>query len=424
MATTLDHTLFASGTTSASNNYYSYNNVELYSSGSATVTDPVSGLDTLITATFSASGANDAYNWTNWYYFGEPATTGYDDNDSIASWSFSNPIESLEFTISDVDEDQLPTPVWDDRVILEIRDEDGSLVPAADVIAAVSSSQSHHTFTMLPDGTVQIDGGDDFGTGTSDDVSFDFSGTGIKISSIQVTFTGGDAHPGFGYLGISDFDFSVVCFTRGTKIKTPEGEKLIENLTVGDRVWTLDSGAQEIRWIGEKSFSPIDLAMQSKLRPIIVRKDALGKDMPTDDLYVSPQHRVLTNSKIARRVFGETEVLIAAKKLLSLTGIDTDDSASPVTYYHILFDRHELVWANGALAESLYVGEQALKAMTEEGREEILQLFPELFETTFLPARPIPNGRSVRALLECHNKNGHRLCCTNRVQNGFTVSDA
>ena len=53
-------------------------------------------------------------------------------------------------------------------------------------------------------------------------------------------------------------------------------------------------------------------------RPIRIRAGTLGNGLPEADLIVSPQHRVLVRSGIARTLFGADEVLVAAKQLLAL----------------------------------------------------------------------------------------------------------
>ncbi len=90
---------------------------------------------------------------------------------------------------------------------------------------------------------------------------------------------------------------------------------------------------------------------------------ALGPGHPARPLVVSPQHRILVRSAIAQRMFGSAEVLVAAKQLLSLDGIDVAQDLETVEYFHILFDRHEIVFAKGTETESLYTGPQALRGI-------------------------------------------------------------
>ncbi|WP_347138706.1 Hint domain-containing protein [Paracoccus sp. SSK6] len=204
-----------------------------------------------------------------------------------------------------------------------------------------------------------------------------------------------------------DDDDVVPCFTRGTLIQTADGPVAVEDLTVGTLVRTRDNGDQPIRWIGRVTLSPARLRAQPKLRPIRIAAGALGPNHPAQPLVVSPQHRILVRSAIAQRMFGTAEVLVAAKQLLPLDGFDIADDLETVEYFHILFDRHEIVFANGAETESLYTGPQALRAVGRAAREEIFALFPELEQTADKPAaaRDLPSGRMARKLAMRHQQN-------------------
>ncbi|QRZ14124.1 Hint domain-containing protein [Paracoccus methylovorus] len=201
----------------------------------------------------------------------------------------------------------------------------------------------------------------------------------------------------------------VPCFTAGTLILTAHGEVPIEQIRVGDLVQTRDNGLQPVRWIGSRKLSAIELGAMPKLQPIRIRAGALGPDAPRQDLLVSPQHRVLVRSKIAQKMFGASEVLVAAKQLLQLDGFDIATDVSEVTYFHMLFDRHEVVTSNGAETESLYTGPEALKSVGKAAVEEIFALFPQLADPEHVPepARYLPSGRQARKLGLRHLQN-HR----------------
>ena len=194
------------------------------------------------------------------------------------------------------------------------------------------------------------------------------------------------------------------CFTRGTLIATPKGHVAIETLAEGDLVMTRDRGAQPIRWIGSAELDAQALHANPKMQPIRIRAGALGQGLPTQDLLVSPQHRVLLRSRIAAKMFGADEVLVAAKQLLQIDGIDIADDVAEAEYFHFLFDRHEVVNSNGAATESLFTGPEALKAVDRQARQEIFSLFPQLRSADFVatPARPIPAGRRSRKLAVRH----------------------
>ena len=143
-------------------------------------------------------------------------------------------------------------------------------------------------------------------------------------------------------------------------------------------VWTKDDGYQPVRWIGTRQMSKTDLEAHANVRPIRIKAGALGQNMPERDLTVSPQHRILVNSKLARRLYGEDEVLVAAKHLLQVEGVDVELDTDSVTHVRFLFDRYQIVESEGAETESLFIVPEALKTVDSAAWVEILHLPPEL----------------------------------------------
>lgn len=204
----------------------------------------------------------------------------------------------------------------------------------------------------------------------------------------------------------------VTCFTTGTQIETANGLVAIEDLVAGDLVMTADHGLQPLRWLGRRKLDAIDLAANPHLRPIRITAGALGGGLPARDLLVSPQHRMLVRSKIAQRMFAAAEVLVAAKQLVAVEGIEVAEDVTEVEYFHALFDRHQIVFAEGAATESFYVGAQAIKSLDNASAREIYELFPELEtrgEDMPAPARMLVKGRPSRNLAERHARNGVAL---------------
>lgn len=201
----------------------------------------------------------------------------------------------------------------------------------------------------------------------------------------------------------------VVCFAAEALIDTARGRVPAGALHVGDRVRTRDEGLQPIRWIGRQPVDAGRLALQPNLQPVRIRAGALGNGAPDADLILSPQHRVLIRSPIAQRMFGAPEVLVAAKQLCQLDGIDVAQDLSEVVYIHFLFDDHQIVFSNGAETESLLVGPEALKSVGIAARAEILTLFPELADHAAVPARTVTSGRMARKLAVRHLQNQRPL---------------
>ena len=162
---------------------------------------------------------------------------------------------------------------------------------------------------------------------------------------------------------------SVTCFTRGTRLITNKGMQLIEDLSVGDMVFTLDAGMQPLRWIGQTTVPAC-----GKNAPINIARGALGN---SNDMQVSPQHRMLLSDWRCEMVCGTDEVLVAAKHLINDHSI-RPQTGGTVDYIHILFDDHQIVMAEGIASESFHPGRVGLGAMAQEARQEILDLFPQL----------------------------------------------
>ena len=169
----------------------------------------------------------------------------------------------------------------------------------------------------------------------------------------------------------------IACFTPGTRIVTDRGEVLVQDLAAGDRVLTRDHGHQPIRWIGRRRLGIGSLIADPSLQPVRIRKGALGAGLPERDMLVSRQHRMLVTGSRAELMFGVDEVLVRAVHLLGLPGIELA-MQKEVTYLHLLFDRHELVLADGAWSESFQPGERSLGGLDCPTRDEVLKIFPEL----------------------------------------------
>ena len=142
-----------------------------------------------------------------------------------------------------------------------------------------------------------------------------------------------------------------VCFTPGTLLDTPEGPRAVETLRPGDRVATRDSGAQEVIWVGGRQFSGAHLFAMPQLRPVRIRQGALGQGLPMADLILSPEHRLVIAGAAARLLFGEAEVLVAARDLPAAATLSASAAA---TYIHVMTRRHEVLVANGVACESFH----------------------------------------------------------------------
>jgi autotransporter passenger strand-loop-strand repeat protein len=131
----------------------------------------------------------------------------------------------------------------------------------------------------------------------------------------------------------------IPCYCAGTLIATVHGDVRVEELAIGDEVLTLDGAARPIKWIGRRSYQrPF---MGRNVTPILIRAGALREDVPLRDLYVSPDHALYVD-----------EVLIAAEHLVNGVSIVRCQDVDSVQYIHIELDRHDVIFAEGAPAET------------------------------------------------------------------------
>ena len=162
---------------------------------------------------------------------------------------------------------------------------------------------------------------------------------------------------------------SIPCFVAGTLIETDRGGIPVERLRVGDLVLTQDSGLQPLRWVGQRQVAAV-----GALAPVRIMANTFGEHRP---LLVSPQHRIVIRDAAAELLFGEEEVLIAAKDLVNGRSVQRLQGGT-VDYVHLMFDHHQIVFSEGLATESFLPGPQTTNLLEQSVLEEILTIFPEL----------------------------------------------
>jgi hypothetical protein len=146
---------------------------------------------------------------------------------------------------------------------------------------------------------------------------------------------------------VLDFRMTVnesTCFLRGTRIRTDCGDVPIENLKIGDLVFTYFQTYEPVRWIARKQIFAADLrddeARQRNL-PVRVSRHAIMDGMPSDDLYLSPCHALFMN-----------DILIPVGNLVNGITITQLDHIHVMDYYHIELENHNVIYAEGVPAET------------------------------------------------------------------------
>jgi hypothetical protein len=209
------------------------------------------------------------------------------------------------------------------------------------------------TLRLNANGTITV-----FGDGDIEDFNFTYTVTNGTNQDV-------------GFVNAS----SIPCFVAGTMIATPEGDVPVETLIPGDLVMTRDDGAQPLRWTGSRK-----IEASGNLTPIRIRANTFGSH---GDLMVSPQHRVLVRDSLAELLFGEAEVLVAAKDLVNGRTV-TRQPGGTVTYVHVMFDRHQVIYSEGLPTESFLPGPQTTNLFEQPLIDEICTIFPELDPLTGL----------------------------------------
>ncbi|MGB7317244.1 MAG: choice-of-anchor L domain-containing protein [Planktotalea sp.] len=206
-----------------------------------------------------------------------------------------------------------------------------------------------------------------------DDVNGGLSGTVTLLDGTVVNFTNIE---------------NIICFVPGTEIATPFGARMIEDLKIGDQVVTQDNGIQRIRWIGTTTVPAND-----SFAPVRFSQSAFPG--ASGDLVVSPQHRMLFKGYQAELLFGETEVLIPAIHLVDGDAVRRE-SLETVTYIHIMFEQHEIIFAQGVATESFHPGSFGVDCLAPRARDELFSLFPNMRSDLS------SYGQSARTSLKAH----------------------
>lgn len=261
----------------------------------------------------------------------------------------------------------------DDAVTIQ-----GGTTEDLDVLAN-DGSVAGPTLTITKINGVDVVAGDSVTLATGEVITLNDDGT-LKIeatdtegpSSFSYTITDSAGNTDAAFVNVTT---TAPCFVNGARIRTPRGLVPVEHLATGDAVWSKDHGFQPVRWIGTST-------RVSKGTDARVEVDANALGYSHNRLCISQQHRLLLKSMAAELLFGEAQVLIKAKHLVGRPGIRQLSDGKPVRYIHLMFDRHDVIEAEGVHAESFHPGQQTMQSFDASCRDEIRQLFPHVDQAT------------------------------------------
>lgn len=165
-------------------------------------------------------------------------------------------------------------------------------------------------------------------------------------------------------------DLVCVAFTTGTMITMAGGaQRPIETLQTGDRILTRDSGPQPLRLVAKATLRAL-----GTFAPVVISSGTLGNE---GDLVVSPHHRIFLYRRGERRIGTTSESLVQAKHLVDGENVWQREGGY-VDYYALVFDRHEIIYAEGIPCESLMVSEATLDILPGDLAAEVRNRLPGL----------------------------------------------
>lgn len=275
-----------------------------------------------------------------------------------------------------VNPDAAPTQIFvddDDTVFEDAFQETGGPQTLTDPVTVNGTTFSAGSVVELE---FSVSATDEFGV-VSELFYVRIGGVNVGITAAEPTPTGTAFTLGASNAGDATPYATLPCFTAGTLIDTETGSTPIEDLAVGDLVRTMDHGLQPIRWIGQRRLEISELMANPALRPVEIAAGVLDNSRP---LVVSPQHRMCLSGWQAELLYGEPVVLVPAKALLSDDRVCVVPATRAVTYIHLLFDTHEVIFAEGAASESFHPGEMGVAGFSDAQRDELQAIFGNITE--------------------------------------------
>ena len=371
-------------------------------------------------------GEGDDYIWS-----------GYDDDTIRIENNFGNDTISAE-GIGEVSGDVLDLSLVTDDLTIDLTGSDPEAGTFSDGVSTASFEEIENIVLGGGRDTIKLadlSGADrvigfdmtDAGDGSTRDqldvsqVTSDYGTTPVTASDVIVTDTNGDGSgdailtfpngESITLVGVTPDQvdsiaelnaIGIPCFTPGTLITTASGQVAVEDIAAGDLVQTVDNGLQPVIWARHQHLRPEDLARDPGLRPVIIRRLAFGNQRR---MRVSPQHGLVWAAAGGRLIRAKH-----AAEYLGSAAARLDMACRDVTYIHLMFERHQLIYAEGAPAEAFYPGPMALKSLDVDTICDLMAVMPAMARLIFEaasaeavygpPARPYLKARDIRALLQ------------------------
>jgi hypothetical protein len=186
-----------------------------------------------------------------------------------------------------------------------------------------------------------------------------------------------------------------VCYLKGTLIKTTSGDRKIEELAIGDLLVTAEGHVRSVKWVGRMSYKKSERDWQRSVLPVQISAGALGRGLPTRDLFVSQKHKLFIDN-----------MLVAAEDLLNgeTIKISAQSAIQKLQYFHIALETHDAILAEGQPAETLRTDAENREKF--ENFAEYLNLYPHEDGKKLAPFAPLAKPRGMAKLLLVLGLNG------------------
>ncbi|HEX3863617.1 MAG TPA: Hint domain-containing protein [Stellaceae bacterium] len=227
------------------------------------------------------------------------------------------------------------------------------------IVGPGGAGGAHYTITETADNgsdnLTQLGdiGNDHFSDTASGTVSGTYTGVYVGDTSNGLSFVGefnvnhfylytnNSSYLSGSNISITNTPFTIACYLAGTLIRTVAGDVSVESLVIGDEVLTAAGEVRPIKWIGRRSYAGRFIAGNRAVLPIRVSAGALADGVPMRDLSISPEHALYIDG-----------YLVPAQHLVNGTTITQTEMVEEVEYFHIELDTHDVIFAEGAAAES------------------------------------------------------------------------
>ena len=227
------------------------------------------------------------------------------------------------------------------------------------------------------------------------------------------------------YSNFIDWLFDWLCLAAGTLIRTPSGNRPVEELQVGDLVVTPD-GPQPLKFLGI-STRHLNILKANGRMPIRIKAGVFGHNLPSADIYCTPSHAFALDDCLV-----EAQALINGHSIYQLKQLSECDQcfqfeqlsplaeqkeADSFTYYSLEFEKHVLVWANDLLTESYLptCRHEELTRVLWNNYENYISLYGSSETMDELPMPRIPFSRQlplrIREQFSLLSSNGPSSAC-------------